>query len=128
LPLAAAFSCRSTTTPPRSTSPHLWTPFRRRAQDSTSPEGEGRGPLPSAPFPARMCPIRIQLGRRRSPGRRFATAAAVWRPGAQEAGGGGGDGGARLMKSGDVVTTVLMEPPLYYCGRGEFHYAQPWSS
>jgi hypothetical protein len=106
---SVAISCRSTTTLHRSTSPHLRNPFRCRAQDSPSPEGEGRGPLPPAPFLAGMCPVRIQLGRGRSPGRRFAAAAAVWRPGAQEDG--GGDGSSRSMKSSDAVTAVLLEPP-----------------
>jgi hypothetical protein len=56
---AAAFSCRSTTAPPRSTSPHLRTSFLRRAQASPSPEGEGRQPPPAAPFPVGMCPVEI---------------------------------------------------------------------
>jgi hypothetical protein len=56
-----------------------------------------------------MCPVEIQLGRGRNRGRRFADAAAVLRPGAQEAG--GGDGSSRSMKSGDAVTAVQLEPP-----------------
>jgi hypothetical protein len=112
-PSAAAFNCRLTTTPPRSTSPHLRTSFLRRAQASPSLEGEGRQPPPPAPFPVGMCPVEIQLGRGRNPGRRFAVTAVVLRPGAQEAGGGGGggDGRSRSMKSGDAVTAVLLEPP-----------------
>jgi hypothetical protein len=109
---SAAFSCRSTTTPPRSTSPHPWTSFLCRAQASPSPEGEGRHPPPPAPFPAGMCPVEIELGLGRSPGRRFAAVAAVWRPDAKGAGGGGGgDASSRSMKSGGVATDVLLEPP-----------------
>jgi hypothetical protein len=92
--------------------PHPWTSFFCRAQASPSLEGEGQHPPPPAPFPAGMCPVEIQLGRGRSPGRRFATAAAVWRPGAKGAGGGGGgDAGSRSMKSGGAATGVLLEPP-----------------
>jgi hypothetical protein len=103
---SATFSCWSTTTPPISTSLQLQSLFLRRAQ-----AGEGRQPPPSARFPIGMCPVEIQLGRGCSPGRRFATAATVLRPGVQEAGGGGGDGGSRSMKSGDTVVAVLLEPP-----------------
>jgi hypothetical protein len=105
--------------------PHLQTPFLCRAQASPSLEGEGQRPLPPTPLAVGMCLVEIQLGRRCSPGRQFAAAATVWRPGAQGAGGegGGGDAGSRSMKSGGAATAVLLEPVLLLKGRAQC--AQP---